>query len=323
MAIDLLRALRHLRLVLRAPLELRAVERALREPRFEAHRHGLDLPITTTNPALVGAASCQRDGRLRQQALEALQRLPGPIALGFVALRLNDPFAPLRDLAAAILRRRLADAPPRDVVWILPLLDGTLPRLHVDPHTWSALLLARTDLGPALLAALEDPATELRHSAFRWCTRHGPAVPADTFRTLLRDPDPGLRRQVAAIALRDGDADLHAQLRSDPDPHVRLLGLRALQHDADGLLAHLFDPRANNRFHIRMWLHDLGVDVEPRRRALEALHDPDHQIGALGLLAEVGRGADLPAVEALLEHPRAAVRREARRTQAMLLAYEA
>ncbi|MFT4976766.1 MAG: hypothetical protein ACI8S6_002671 [Myxococcota bacterium] len=82
-------------------LTLRTLDRGLREPgqrRFlRLHIEDIDaLGEGDFRASLLGIASVQRDGRLREAALSALLGQPGHLALGFVLNRLNDPYPPLR-----------------------------------------------------------------------------------------------------------------------------------------------------------------------------------------------------------------------------------
>lgn len=305
-------------------LTVRWIERALREPRHHALRVGIALQVAELpeRVGVLGVASCQRDGFQRQAALQRLDALPGRWALGFLCNRLNDPVPAIRELAQTCVRRRLEGAPAADLVACLPLLDGSAGLRRVQSVVW-VRLLGQRDLDAALEAALVGGDPEVRMSALGWRLRHGPPVAAATLRTLLRDPEPSVRAEALQCILAAPEREtLLPMLLEDPDPRARLAGLRLLSRAPDRLREHVFDRAANNRFHVRTWLQQAGVVLNYRTLALEALAgESKHLLGALGLLAETGLAEDRVQVAALLTHPTARVRREARRTLGFLDAY--
>jgi HEAT repeat protein len=234
-------------------------------------------------------AACDRDGFLRQAAVERLAVSTDPEAVPLLLLRCVDWVRPVRELARSIVMSKLDDTVLRAV---LPLI-GVLRRRQFD--AWMTSLLR--EVLPRLLddaLALEDRETR------RWV--HTEAI--------------GLlpRERLLAIATRDADFVVRAicgnalldrgecveELLAAGAPKVRMRALTLLGPEA--AVAHLADRTSAVRSMAQALVLKAGGDPAAHYRAMPV------SAGALAGLGETGTAADAPVLERHLADERPRIR---------------
>lgn len=277
----------------------------------------------------------QRDGHLRQRAIEELAKRTGRTPLAAVINRCADPVAQVGEAARAVLPLRLAAADLADIVWCLPLVDLVLATARgAAAGVLDALDLRlrqdRVETDRAMRDGVSHEESEVRLSALQHFLRLGGEAEQirGMFERGLADPSPRARlwaaRAAAALCDPETLAPLLHRMASDKSPGMRLVALRAynkqrIQHRVE---AACFDHNANVRFYARRYVRKFDSELDYRQRALGCLMRDGagtlEYVGALAVLSEFGRAADRPLVEGFRAHPRRVVRREAARTLALM-----
>ncbi|MFB4313931.1 hypothetical protein [Actinomadura sp. 21ATH] len=289
----------------------------------------LELPADGTRTAVLALASLDRSGHLREAAVRELARVrDDDLVLPFLLLRLNDVVDPVRLLAAEGCRRWLEPEHVALLVRMLPLIDGLNTRRRAGPAArimHDALASGGDVTRAALWSAARTAEATVRASSLRLLST---AEPVETVRYAFTLGDPALRRWAARVAVsrrlpNDQQRALLPLLESDPNPRIRLCGLRArVKHpDAEAHLRRaVLDPDARVRYLARSTLRALGRPPS-RQVYTDALENPtgiDAIIGALAGLSDIGTSRDLERLLPFLTHPTARVRAEACRAVAII-----
>jgi HEAT repeat protein len=234
-------------------------------------------------------AACDRDGYLRQAAVERLAVSTDPEAVPLLLLRCVDWVRPVRELARSIVMAKLDDTVLRAV---LPLI-GVLRRRQFD--AWMTSLLR--EALPRLLddaLALEDRETR------RWV--HTEAIGLLSRERLL---DIAVRDHDFVVRVLCGDALLDRgecveELLAAGAPKVRMRALTLLGPEA--AVAHLADRSSAVRSMAQALILKAGGDPAAHYRAMPV------SFGALAGLGETGTAADAPVLERHLADERPQIR---------------
>ncbi|MDA0178983.1 hypothetical protein OJ997_01655 [Solirubrobacter phytolaccae] len=248
-------------------------------------------------------------GHVRQAALETVPLTP--LTARVLVLRCADWVAEVR--SAAFTRLRACD---RDLlVAALPLVAWVM-----DEWTRGDLLGALLDerLTDDDLRALADvPDLALRRAAWRRLTARGAITPADVQRAAA-DEDVAVRG-IAARSLPDlAEADRRAAAERLLDDRVGWVAVRALTElvrldGADRIVPALTARSATVRRAARDWARVRDVDA----RAVYLARDPRDELALVGLAA-LRDPRDAELVRAMVDDPRARVRRAGLRALATL-----
>ncbi|MEU4520929.1 hypothetical protein AB0F52_19770 [Amycolatopsis sp. NPDC024027] len=234
-------------------------------------------------------AACDRDGYLRQAAVERLAVSTDPEAVPLLLLRCVDWVRPVRELARSIVMSKLDDTVLRAA---LPLI-GVLRRRQFD--AWMTSLLR--EALPRLLddaLALEDRETR------RWV--HTEAKGLLSRERLL---DIAVRDHDFVVRVLCGDALLDRgecveELLAAGAPKVRMRALTLLGPEA--AVAHLADRSSAVRSMAQALVLKAGGDPAAHYRAMPV------SFGALAGLGETGTAPDAPVLERHLADERPRIR---------------
>ncbi len=200
------------------------------------------------------------DSAARAAALARLEGLPAKVAAPIVAAALGREHDPV------LLGRTLRLAGRLGLPVLLPLVERE--RTHPDERVRAAALFAAIRLGGGEGAAVEDPAPRVRRGALLCAVLCAPEGVNARIERLAGDPDPGVRKLVAAAAaaLPERPEPLLRRLANDDVPAVRRSALRALSAAPE--IAGL--PPAQRRRRLKQETPSVTLhrDPAPRARAL-------------------------------------------------------
>jgi len=271
------------------------------------------------------AVSIQRSGRAREEALRRLSLSPDPRVVPFLLLRLDDIVPQVRVLAGEAVRARLLPGYAAVFARSLGLITVLGGRQRGQVRAVREFLAAPAQRS-ALVALYNDPDPKVRVQAFRLSLEGDPEV---VLRALV-DPAPSVWLWAARV-LCSGQVPVPVRLRGLPRlensraPRVRLMALQAIDRTPRELEERwLFDAHSSVRYEARVRLKAAAPEQSysrPRKLAIALLQasstPPSQLVGALGTLADVGRGEDVLLIEGFLAM-NGPVRREARRTLGIL-----
>lgn len=246
-------------------------------------------------------ASLDRDGHVRQLAVEGLAAIGGPLAAGALALRTADWVGEVREPAVAALHRRTA---PDEAAAAVRLLVRLRDRRRADgmAEAYAAALSAPARRRAVrALAADADPLT--RRFGVELALRLGEYVRGDLLRTALRDPDQVCRR-LCAQRLLEVDPEQAGRLLRSRSAVVRELAVAALPDDvpAARLVGPLADRARIVRVQARWRLYSRGEPpVEVYRKQLrKPLRGVPERLVA-GLVTGIGECGDTTDIPLLLK----------------------
>jgi hypothetical protein len=255
-------------------------------------------------PIAVVVASFARDGRLRERAVRAMATGFRPEYLPFLALRVDDWVAPVRDAARAVLAQRLGTADA--LIAALPMARHLARR---DRGGWTMnLIVERVREGfdifePDLLANRD---AEARRLGFQVAREQG-RIDYPAMVRWSADRDALIRATAAESAcdeaVRRGDAETLRSLARSRSAGVRitaLVGLVKLGHQEDVSRA-LDDVSALVRAYARSRTTDAPAHY---RRTVTTAPSP----GSIFGLGETGVYADAALLTPLLTSPDAHLR---------------
>jgi hypothetical protein len=288
----------------------------------------------------VALLSMQRNGFTRELAVCWLRGSKDPLALRLLLLRANDPVVQVREAAEAQLHAAIRSCPATLLVEALPLIDAMQQTVRAGRSRLHAAVDARLAIESAPVrdalwrSAERGSDDDVRRLALLRLARGPELDVVRALRTGLGDRSPRVRHAIAQ-RLRDTSlsgaviAAVLPAMDANPSPTVRELAVH-LRRDDDSpearrqLLAHSFDHHAGVRFRARCRLRELGEQIDMRAAALGRLADPDCArgaiVGALAVLSDLGRYADIPAVARFVGGSTRRVAQEATRTLEILQA---
>jgi hypothetical protein len=277
-----------------------------------------ELAPDPSRTGLLGLLASHADGYVREAAVTALAKVPGPEALPFLLWRMGDWVAEVRGKALAAVRARMTDENAAAFARLLPLIDRLEALKRIDLAALVAEIRALLIDEPrqmSLVTALREGDRHLRRAACRVLDRIAPAPPKPVRDLALADEDALVRGWLIAWAERlhasqpDESASLLAALSRDAAPRIRYQAKSAMlsRGDPDAwerLRETLFDGSAALRslaqFHLRQ--KESGIDLASvYRRAIESGTGPIAP--AIAGLGETGAPADVPAVLQFLGGP--------------------
>jgi HEAT repeat protein len=293
-----------------------------------------DLDAMSTLPTseaveLLGAATLNRNGYVREAALHKLAKISHPRAIVYVLLRLGDWVDEVRTAANTLIRRLLLRGDVEILLQNQVLIEAATRSHRVSLDGVLDVLRERL-LSPAarplVLARFRDGGTAERWFLFRFLEPEL-ACSRDFAELAARDSAPIVRAWVAERLPRapGSHADLLAELLNDPTPWVARAALQrhSLPLSADDrarVEPLIFASSAGVRESARFALERSGVtDFAARYRAhLSALPADLVSPGAIQGLGETGDVSDLAIVLSFATAPRAAHREAALRAAAQL-----
>lgn len=290
-----------------APHEWTSLYRSFRDYdlRLEDVSRFASLPADTA-VELLGVATLNGDGYVRQAALECWVQAPHPRAAPFALLRLNDWVGPVRDAAERVIDR-LIDAGHAEAFVRHHLLLDHLQRMHrgdVERIRGRILEHLRTATQRPMLLNRLGAADEAERRFIYELLRQELTADAALQERALADPSPWVRASVAEhLARPDGGAGeaVLGRLLADPAEAVRLAVLRWLPTPLPSALTplvtrQLFANSAALRDAARFLLRRSGIDDFRRRyrAAVTSETHPREMAGAIAGLGETGDAADAP-----------------------------
>ncbi|MDF9815528.1 hypothetical protein [Streptomyces sp. SPB162] len=286
-----------------------ALEALLRSPpellphldRGARARGGTALPPRPggTDPLRLLLASLDRDGHVRQAAVEALAGVGGPLAATALALRTVDWVPAVRERAVAALPARTA---PDEVAAALRLLLRLGGRRRAGGLAGYRTVLAEPGYRRAVRALAADGDPQTRRFGMELALELGEYVRGDLLRTALYDRDQVCRR-LCAERLLEIDPEQAGQLMGARGAVVRELAVAALPSDvpAARLVAVLADPARMVRAQARWQLYRRGEPPARVYRRQLGRCAPGTPAGLVaGLLAGLGECGDASDVAMLL-----------------------
>lgn len=263
-------------------------------------RGGTTLPRPGgTDPLRLLLASLDRDGHVRQAAVEALAGVGGPLAAAALALRTVDWVPAVRERAVAALPARTA---PDEVAAALRLLLRLGGRRRAGGLAGYRKVLAEPGYRRAVRALAADGDLRTRRFGMELALELGEYVRGDLLRAALYDRDQVCRR-LCAERLLEIDPEQAGQLMGARGAVVRELAVAALPPDvpAARLVAVLADPARMVRAQARWQLYRRG---EPPalvyRRQLARCTPGTPAALTAGLLSGLGECGDTTDVALLL-----------------------
>jgi len=244
-------------------------------------------------------ASLDRDGRVRQAAVDRLARTGGPLAVSALALRTVDWVAPVRERAVAAMTERTA---PDEAAAAVRLLIRLRAR-HRSGGLAEAYgrVLAQPERRRAVRALAADDDALTRRFGVELALELGEYVRGDLLRTALRDSDQVCRR-LCAQRLLEIDPEQAGRLIGSRSAAVRELAVAALPEDvpAARLVGPLADRARIVRAQARWLLYNRGeppVDVY-RKQLLKCGPSTPARLAA-GLVTGLGECGDASDVALL------------------------
>lgn len=265
---------------------------------------------------LLGVASLNGSGYVREAALSALGQIGAPQSLPFVLLRLADWVGPVRQRAHEALKLVLPVVTVREVVRHYHLVDRLVRAERVDlSHIWAEIAdWLRAPERRAELTACSDDA-ELKERLFCWRVREPelrecPELADELVADRLVD--------IRLWALRHIDwarqpGERLTRLLQDKASRVRFRALRAFPeaawHKVQGaVFESLFDPAPGPRALARFLLSKHGdKNLGEHYRERVGAGSPV-EAGAIAGLGETGNKSDFELVEPFVGDPKPKVR---------------
>jgi len=284
-------------------------------------------------PSLLGLASCNQSGYVREAAIGFLARTESGAALPFLLLRVNDWVDQVRAVALRAVEAECRQSRSADFLRFLPLvsrLEWTERGQSPDLVRRVERLLQAPENASLLAAGCLSPDHAIRRACFR-IRLDAASDPWDVLRDALRSSDPFVRLWAARSASAlPPTADLHdvlVRMTRDRFGSVRSTALAALaglypEEAREPMGSALFDSSPSIRAESRRWLAKVGpIDFAAVYR--DALEKGKTSLPpAISGLGETGRAEDAPRLQPFLAHPRARVRRAAVRVLGKLTGTE-
>ena len=187
---------------------------------------------TEDRQAYLFTASCNPNGFLREQALQAMRHTRGRIAVCAALIRCNDWVGQVRSQAISLLADTLAEVP--EVIWeCLDLFLSLKQRQRVREQTWTKLvdpLLASPEHAEARWHAAQNGSSGSRLLAYELIAQHDSHRTADACLQAVCDPNPCIARwaisQVSARARPDAYLKVLEAGMTHPHASVRTASLR-------------------------------------------------------------------------------------------------
>jgi HEAT repeat protein len=313
--------------------QLAILDPALRHIYPFARLRTSDLEKSTfTYPTILGLASCNANGYIREAAVQRLADLHTDGAeLPFLILRLNDWVPQVSDPARHAIRQRFTPTFAPAFVRCLPLifaLQGKQRNNQQGIFISTLRFLQREESRPAMQDALQSANPRVRRLALRVLAETPGGGPLDLLQQQLETPDPALRlaaaRAVRKLLHGDSLRALLLNLTADKVAVIRREALTALAEQfpeaAEPVLrAALLDPHVSIRDAARFHLVLCGQrDFSEFYRAAVQRHTAKPLEAALAGLGETGAPTDTALIQPFASHERIALRRTAVRALARL-----
>lgn len=205
--------------------ELLALDELFRRNTFYLRPESLrrsTVQIDADNDAITDAylfvASCARSGVVRERAIMAFARYPGPLAVAAGLIRSTDWVAEVRSVALSLARASIPLVTPPDLPRIVELALRLKDRVRVDQELWQKIIVPKLEASEswdALRSIARRPtgSSLLRRSAFEFLMRGEPASVSRILEDSLAASDPLLG--LWALAENDG--------LPQPEERVRIL----------------------------------------------------------------------------------------------------
>ncbi|MCQ4042883.1 hypothetical protein ACFOSC_03335 [Streptantibioticus rubrisoli] len=272
--------------------------------RYARSPHGVTgaHPTDDSDPLHLVLASFDRDGRIRQAAVERLARRSGRYVASALALRTDDWVPAVRERAVTALLGHVAPDEAAAAVRLLARLDRRRRAAGVLESYRAALSVPERRRTVRRLAAESDP--HARRFGVELALELGEYVRGDLARTALHDRDQ-VCRTLCAARLLELDPDQAGRLMWARSAAVRELAVAALPDDVPSarLVGPLADRSRMVRAQARWKLYKRGeppVDVYRRQlRRCGRATQPRLVAGLAAGLGECGDSSDLPMLQVL------------------------
>lgn len=266
-------------------------------------------------------SSASRSGYHRMSALHALQRLGNAAALPAFIIRANDWVPPLREAAVEAINSLTKPENAAAFALCLPLFHNLRACRRADHGPLLdrvTTFLCRPENAAAVLAGIRDDEPRIARACLRLAMAERLAPAAALVQAALTQRDPMTRALVAPLLTQLAGDERRAALaaiRHDRSLPLRLAALRlelAESPAAVDLPAHLFDRYVAVRQLAANRLREQGIDPAPFFvQVLTDGTDARRLRIALWGLGEYGGRDDVASIRRYLDHPVAALRREA------------
>jgi HEAT repeat protein len=266
---------------------------------------------------LLGVATLNRNGYVRQEALSRLGTIQDEYALPYLILRLADWVPEIRELAERLVREAIERRVVRSIAdysFLIKWMER-VGRVDLKPIR-TAMIQAMMKRDPAeLRAALEHENPDVRLFCYRAVLVDTEVQPEVVERGL---GDAAVKIRMAMVHLIAAQKPSCGvgwlrRLYGDRNPAVRVAAVRAAAeaYGVDGAFDKMiFDASAGVRDAARFYLRKYGrEDFAPRyREEIRAVEMVPRLVGILGGLSETGTVSDYNVVASFLDHPNAVVR---------------
>ncbi|MEW6348422.1 MAG: HEAT repeat domain-containing protein [Thermodesulfobacteriota bacterium] len=264
---------------------------------------------------LLGVATLNGNGFVREAALRLLGDLGDPVTIPYVMLRLADWVAQVRNVAKQLLPCLLETLTVSDMLRYRALVDGLARIERVDVSDLHGQILSRLrhpTLRPELLRLLGEASPEAR--LFLWQgiedeIRAG----SDLIDRAIADPHVPIRMWIART-MPLGEAHLHRTVSLLKDKAYRV-SLAVLDRMGDSVPEALHGIVCEMLFHKSRQIREMSRfllrgEVEDFASVYRArlAESPPSETGTVAGLCETGDASDVETIERLVEHPLSRIR---------------
>ncbi len=266
---------------------------------------------------LLGIASMNTNGYVREAAMLDLEKFPDPHTLPYLLMRLNDWVPSISQKALSICQSKLGEFHPIEWLKNYPLIQWleTTHRARLDLFQQDLLqYIARKEFRLEVLNYLEK--ASVKANLFYWktlSTEH--LISNGILEVLLKNKYPEVRGLGVSFLANTRDYDNHLRkLCDDPSLRVRYLAVRSIPKDQwpayKSLYEHMLcDSARKLREYSRFVLSSLyAQDFRPKYKEYLKETHTSNKLGALLGWLEVVQIDDSREIENITQHPSSKVR---------------
>lgn len=267
---------------------------------------------------MLGVATLNRDGYVREPAVRAIAQLQHSRAIPYLLLRLGDWVEPVRLAATEALRMLMTPGNAPVFLEHHRLLQhlSAIRRVNLtDIRREIADYLSSEPVRPVLMQQLRSEQPSVRLFRYQILAESGELRKASV-QAAAQDPSPAIRRWIAGRVARGEQPapdDLRRALIRDRSAFVSTTMVRWLSEDdvrrfRDDLTELAFANARTIRRAARFKLRGEAIDFAALARERLIASGGAVAPGVVATLADTGDASDLPALRDFLDHPRSAVR---------------
>jgi len=288
------------------------------------HRGRLPTPITeisTDVTAYLFTAACNRNGFIRERALNAFGHYPDRLAVAAALIRCDDWVPPVQEAAVNLLIRLMESVAASAIFDQLPLLLRLKQRRRVAEHVWPEKIepaLRLSKFRELRWTSSKSPDAETRAFAFRLVLEADPERAAEVFENACADGHPkvaiwGLSTAGAVLGVFPAEL-LLKQALEHKSAAVRTYALRAYaergRSDLLGVLKRIIFDASRGPRDAAAYLLDKRYGqpaLKSWRAAIDSKDERKVPI-AVNALAYTAEAEDVDRLTPYLRHPVARIR---------------